>query len=68
MLYHIACFKDELRAWKYYYSLPKGHQVYFSKMIETAKTIETKSNRIANCILYLSREQGYEEIILGFKQ
>ena len=64
----VACLQDEPRAWKYFNSLPKGHQVYFSKWIESAKTIETKSKRIANSVLYLSREQGYGEMIRGLKQ
>lgn len=64
----IACLQDEPRAWSYFNTLTKGHQVYFSKWIESAKTIETKSKRIANSVHYLSREQGYGEMIRGLKR
>ncbi len=64
----VACLQDEPRAWSYFNTLPKGHQVYFSKWIESAKTIETKSKRIANSVTYLSKNQGYGEMIRGLKE
>ena len=64
----VACLHDEPRALTYFNSLAKSHQVYFSKWIESAKTIETKSRRIANSLTYLSREQGYGEMIRDLKE
>ena len=64
----IACLEDEPKAAEFFYSLPKSHQNYYSKWIESAKTIETKSKRIANSITYLSRGLGYGEMIRGLKK
>ena len=64
----VACLQDEPHALNYFNTLPKGHQIYFSKWIESTKTIETKSKRIANSILYLSKQQGYGEMIRGLKR
>ena len=63
----LACLEDEPRALAFFNTLPKGHQTYFSKWIESAKTIETKTKRIANAIIYLSQEMGYGEMIRGLK-
>ncbi len=64
----VACLEDEPKASEFFYSLPKGHQNYFSKWIESAKTIETKTKRITNSIIYLSSGLGYGEMILGLKK
>ena len=64
----VACLEDEPKAAGFFYSLPKGHQTYFSKWIESAKTIETKTKRITNSIIYLSRGLGYGEMIRGLKK
>ena len=63
----IACLQDDPKANEYFNSLPKGHQNYFSKWIDSAKTIETKTKRITNSIIYLSRGLGYGEMIRGLK-
>ena len=64
----LACLKDEPRALRFFNTLPKGHQTYYSKWIESAKTVETKAKRIANSIRYLSQELGYGEMIRGLKE
>lgn len=43
----IDCLKDEPKAYTFFKTLTQGHQNYFSKWIESAKTVETKSKRIA---------------------
>ena len=63
----LACLADEPRALAFFNTLPKGHQTYFSKWIESAKTIETKTKRIANSVTYLSQEMGYGEMSRGLK-
>ena len=63
----LACLEDEPKALAFFNTLTNGHQVYFSKWIESAKTIETKAKRIANSIRYLSQELGYGEMIRGLK-
>ena len=63
----LACLEDEPEALAFFNTLTNGHQVYYSKWIESAKTIETKAKRIANSIRYLSKELGYGEMIRGLK-
>jgi len=63
----LACLEDEPRALAFFNTLPKGHQTYYSKWIESAKTIETKTKRIANSIRYLSQEMGYGEMVRALK-
>ena len=64
----VACLEDEPKASEFFYSLTKGHQNYYSKWIERAKTIETKTKRITNSITYLSQGLGYGEMIRGLKK
>ncbi len=59
----MACLEDEPRGLKYFQSLPKGHQKYYSNWIESAKTEATKTKRIAMAVNALSREMGYGEMI-----
>ena len=42
----MECLSDEPKALEKFNSLPKGHQRYFSKWIEDAKTDPTKTKRI----------------------
>ena len=62
----ITCLEDEPKAMQYYNSLPLSHQKYFSKWIETAKTIETK--RITMCVKALSQKQGFAEMLRANKK
>lgn len=59
----IACLQDEPKAYSFFKTLSGSHQNYFSKWIDSAKTIETKSNRIALSINALARNMGYPEMI-----
>lgn len=59
----VDCLSDEPEAAKYFYSLTKSHQHYFSKWIETAKTNETKIKRIAKAVTALAKGWGYVEMI-----
>lgn len=56
------------RAFRYFQSLPKSHQKYFSKWIDSAKTIHTKVNRIAEAVQALSKHWGYAEMIRAKKK
>ena len=42
----MICLEDEPKALKAFLKLPKGHQTYYAKWIESAKTIDTKTKRI----------------------
>jgi hypothetical protein len=59
----IECLKDEPEAFAYYNTLPKGHQNYFMKWIESAKTEPTKAKRIAQAVTAMSRKQDYGTMI-----
>lgn len=59
----MSCLEDEPAALRYFQSLPKGHQKYFSQWIESAKTEATKTKRIALAVNALSRNMGYGEMI-----
>lgn len=59
----LVCLKDDAIAFDFFQSLSKGHQNYFSKWIDSAKTLETKSKRIAMAIDGLSRKMNYGEMI-----
>ena len=51
----IACLEDEPKAMEFYKTLTKGHQNYFTKWIESAKTEPTKAKRIAQSVNALSK-------------
>ena len=59
----MECLEDEPDAGNYFSLLPKSHQVYFSKWIETAKSAETKARRIARTMHALSNKMSYAEMI-----
>lgn len=63
----MACLQDEPKAKAYFESLPRGHQNYFSKWIESAKTEATISKRIAQAITALSRQMGFAEMVRSHK-
>lgn len=59
----LICLQDEIHAFEFFNTLPKGHQRYFSNWIESAKTIETKTRRIAQAVNALALKKGYGEMI-----
>jgi uncharacterized protein YdeI (YjbR/CyaY-like superfamily) len=59
--------KEDLDAFSYFKTLPKSHQQYFSKWIESAKTSQTKTKRIVLAITALSKKQGFGEMIRANK-
>lgn len=63
----IKCLKDEPKAYAFFKALPKSHQNYFSKWIESAKTIQTKTKRITMAVVGLSAGQNYGEMIRANK-
>lgn len=64
----IRCLKDDPRAFEFFNSLPKSHQAYFSKWIDSAKTSLTKTNRITLAVIALGLNQGYGEMIRANKK
>ncbi|GAB4021957.1 YdeI/OmpD-associated family protein [Spirosoma koreense] len=64
----LTCLDDEPDALKFFASLAKSHQNYFSKWIEDAKTPETKADRIAKALRGLSMRMSFGETIRYFKK
>ena len=63
----LACLEDEPAAKAHFGKLPPSHQKYFSKWIEEAKTIETKTKRITQSIQGLAMGLNYGEMVRYFK-
>jgi hypothetical protein len=59
----LDCLSDEPEALKYFNSLPKSHQGYFSKWIDTAKTKSTKAKRIAESVNALSLRKNFSDML-----
>jgi hypothetical protein len=57
------CLADEPIAVSFFKTLPGSHQRYFSKWIDDAKTVETKTKRIAWAVTGLSKKQGFGEML-----
>ena len=57
----IECLADEPAALDFFNSLAGSHRNYFSKWIDSAKTEETKTTRIARAVIALSRKLGGPE-------
>jgi hypothetical protein len=64
----IKCLKDDPIAYDFFKKLPKSHQVYFSKWIDSAKTTPTKVKRITMAVIALGSAQGFPEMIRANKQ
>jgi hypothetical protein len=59
----ISCLKDEPCAYDFFRTLPKSHQHYFSGWIDSAKTMRTKTKRIAMAVIALSENKGWREMM-----
>jgi hypothetical protein len=63
----IQCLKDEPGAYDFFKTLPKSHQAYFSKWIDSAKTMTTKAKRITMAVIALAKKLGFGEMIRANK-
>jgi hypothetical protein len=61
------CLNDDKQARKFFDSLPGSHQRYYTKWIETAKTIDTKSKRIAQAMEGFKMKLRFNEMLRYFK-
>jgi hypothetical protein len=59
----LACLNDEPAALKHFNSLAGSHRNYFSKWIDSAKTEQTKTKRIAMAVSALARDLGFPEML-----
>jgi hypothetical protein len=61
------CLADEPNALQFFESLAISHRQYFSKWIESAKTEPTKTRRIAQTIIALSKRFHFGQMIRSLK-
>lgn len=59
----LACLEDDAKAKAFFTKMPKSHQNYYSKWIESAKTDTTKAKRIAMCINGFNHNMTFAEIL-----
>jgi hypothetical protein len=59
----LECLNDVPPALEYFNTLPGSHKLYYSKWIESAKTMQTKSKRIALAVTALERKMRYSEMM-----
>ena len=64
----MVCLEDEPAAIAFFKTLPGSHQRYFSKWIDSAKTVETKAKRIAWAVTALAKKQGYGEMLRSHRE
>ncbi|MDR6940255.1 YdeI/OmpD-associated family protein [Mucilaginibacter pocheonensis] len=63
----LECFEFEPEAGKFFYSLTESHRGYFIKWIDSAKTEQTRANRIGNTIDAMLRRHGYSQMLRALK-
>ena len=59
----VACLDDDPDAKKHFDTLTRSHRNYFSKWIDSAKTEQTKTKRIAMAVNALSIKWGFPEML-----
>lgn len=59
----VACLAEEPAAEIFFNSLVMGHRKYFSNWIESAKTEQTKTKRIANTVNAMLKKMDYGQMI-----
>jgi len=64
----VECLSDDPAAESYFYSLPKSHQNYYSKWIESAKSDDTKAKRLALTVEACARRMSYSEMMRESKR
>lgn len=64
----MSCLADDPPALAFFNTLPRGHQNYFSKWIDSAKTTETRVKRISQAVRGLAMNMSYGEMVRYFKK
>lgn len=64
----MACLADEPDAQTFFLQLTKGHQLYFGRWIDSAKTEPTRVKRIAQAVSALAAGMGYPAMIRAAKK
>ena len=63
----MMCLEDEPKALEMFLKLPKSHQTYYSKWIDSAKTIETKTKRITMTVRGMLMGMTYPEMLKYYR-
>jgi Domain of unknown function (DUF1905)/Bacteriocin-protection, YdeI or OmpD-Associated len=63
----MKCLKPEPEALKFFKAMPPSHQHYFSKWIEDAKTIDTKTKRITMTVVAMANKMMYNEMMRAYR-
>jgi uncharacterized protein YdeI (YjbR/CyaY-like superfamily) len=63
----MICLEDEPKALEAFLKMPKSHQNYYTKWIESAKTIETKTKRITMTVNGLAMGMDYGEMMRYYR-
>ena len=63
----MMCLEDEPKALEMFLKLPKSHQTYYSKWIDSAKTIETKTKRITMTVQGTLMGMTYPEMLRYYR-
>jgi len=58
-----ACLEEVPEALEHFSAMPRSHQNYYSKWIESAKTQATQEKRIVTAVSSLANGQNYAEMI-----
>jgi uncharacterized protein YdeI (YjbR/CyaY-like superfamily) len=64
----LLCIEEDKKAKIYFQKLPRSHQNYYSKWIESAKTNETKAKRIAMAVNGFHLNLSYPEMMRYYKE
>ena len=64
----LLCLEEELKAKTFFEKLPKSHQNYYSKWIESAKTDSTKAKRIAQAVNGFKMQLNYPEMMRYYRE
>lgn len=62
------CLTDEPDAQAFFATLTKGHQLYFGRWIDSAKTEATRTRRIAQAVSALAKGMGFPEMLRAAKK
>ena len=64
----LLCLEEDTKAKNYFEKLPKSHQNYYSKWIESAKTDVTKAKRIAQAVNGFRMHLTYPEMLRYYRE
>ncbi len=61
------CLEDEPAALANFYKMPKSHQNYYIKWIDSAKTEQTRTKRIAQTVTAMAKGMNYGEMMRSLR-